>query len=641
MLVMPLSIAEHFKKLSHLLALEAKAEQEEALKALERNASGGVETSGNLITTLVIRDEEVGLGGRTLLTLAKRNQNLSLPWTRFRSGTPILLSEEDHSNGKKLYQNWRGVVTRMQSDQIQIALPDWPDEGNEFPLYRLERAGDEISRQRMQKGMDIAESARNSRLADLRDILLNICPACFHTTAYFEAFNPDLNKSQKEAIRFALSAEDLAILHGPPGTGKTTTLVELIRQLVHRDQRILAVAPSNMGVDNLLSQLLLSGEKALRMGHPARMMPGNRSVSLDEQVEHHPDMKMVQQLNREARQLQDQAARYTRAKPEPGMRNELRQEARSMLAEARKLEKQIMHRILDQAQIICATTTGLDPFMMEGQHFDWCIMDEASQGIEPVTWIPLQYTDRLVLAGDPYQLPPTVISQTAAKEGLSVSLMERLMLQLEKHVSRKLTVQYRMHQEIMNFSSQEFYENQLQADKTVENHLLSDLPGIETNDFTEAALHFIDTAGASYDEESDPNGESKYNVEEANLVLRKVQELLDAGVNPADLAIITPYSAQVRLLREKCADVMIEIDSVDGFQGREKEAIIVSLVRSNTENEIGFLEDIRRMNVALTRARRKLIVIGDSATITIHPFYQRMVTYFESIGAYHSVWEEQ
>ena len=631
-------INEFFKNKTHLLALEAKAEQEQALNDYQGEGTG-LEASGNMISSLVIRDEEIGLGGRIILTLAKKNENLDLPWTRLRSGTPVLLTEEDYNNGKKQHNNWRGVVSRVQKEQIQVVIENWPDEGNDFPLYRLEKAGDEISRQRMQKAMDLAVSTHSTRFADLRDILLDICPACYRTTSYFEPYNPNLNKSQIEAIRFALSAEDLAILHGPPGTGKTTTLVELIRQLLNRDQRILAVAPSNMGVDNLLHQLLEHGVKALRLGHPARVLPGNRSVSLDEQIENHPDMKMVQKLNREARQLLDQAARFMRAKPEPGMRADLRSEARDMFAEARKLEKQILNRILNQAQVVCATTTGLDPQMMSDQHFDWCIIDEASQGIEPAAWIPLQYADCVVLAGDPYQLPPTILSQKAAEQGMNVSMMERLMNQLGKHVSRKLTVQYRMHEDIMSFSSAEFYESELIADDLVKTHLLCDLPGVKNTPLTGAPLDYIDTAGASYDEESDAEGESKFNIEEANLAIKQVEQLISAGVKVEDIAIIAPYSAQVRLLREKFSDETLEIDSVDGFQGREKEAIVFSMVRSNVDNEIGFLEDIRRINVAMTRARRKLIVIGDSATITIHPFYQRMVTHFENIGAYHSVWE--
>jgi ATP-dependent RNA/DNA helicase IGHMBP2 len=269
------------------------------------------------------------------------------------------------------------------------------------------------------------------------------------------------------------------------------------------------------------------------------------------------------------------------------------------------------------------------------------VMDEASQSTEPAAWIPMLRSGRLVLAGDHFQLPPTVISTEAAREGFNISLLERLMQLHGSSITRMLTVQYRMHQDIMNFSSRELYENNLESHASVEGHLLRDLPGVADNELTSTPVHFIDTAGASYDEALEPDGESRLNLQEADLVARKVLELLDSGLPPAQIAVIAPYAAQVRLLRERLKQPELEIDSVDGFQGREKEAVVVTLVRSNIEGEIGFLGDIRRMNVALTRARRKLIVIGDSATVSQHPFYIRMVNYFESIGAYHSVWEEQ
>jgi ATP-dependent RNA/DNA helicase IGHMBP2 len=266
-------------------------------------------------------------------------------------------------------------------------------------------------------------------------------------------------------------------------------------------------------------------------------------------------------------------------------------------------------------------------------------MDEASQSVEPSAWIPIQYANRLVLAGDHFQLPPMVISPEAIRGGFNISLMERL-LNINSGLSRLLNIQYRMHQDIMNFSSDVFYERSLQADESVRTALLSDLPQVTSSPLTDCPIHFIDTAGASYDEEQETNGDSRLNPVEAELVIKKVHELLSRGLTSDQIAIISPYSAQVKLLREKLKQLDIEIDSVDGFQGREKEVVIVSLVRSNREGEVGFLADTRRMNVALTRARRKLIVIGDSATITSHGFYQRMVEYFESIGAYHSVWEE-
>ena len=442
-------------------------------------------------------------------------------------------------------------------------------------------------------------------------------------------------------MRFALSADDVAIIHGPPGTGKTTTVVELIRQITRAGGHVLAVAPSNIAVDNMLERLLAAGEKVIRLGHPARVTPALRAHTLDMLVEDHPDVRMAHKLAREAYALRERAAKYTRARPQPGARQAMRQDAKAMLNDARKIEDMVVERLLDGARILCATTTGLDPRLLGDRTFDCCVIDEANQATEAAAWGPLQYAARLVLAGDHKQLPPTIISAPAAAAGFNISLPERLLDQLGSGISRRLTVQYRMHHEIMQFPSEEFYEGNLQAHPSVEHHLLQHLPGLAANAWTGTAVTFIDTAGAGYDEELEPDGDSRSNPGEAGLVLDKLRLLLEAGLSPSDIAVISPYSAQVRLLRERVSQRDVEVDSVDGFQGREKEAVIVSLVRSNRDGEIGFLEDVRRMNVALTRARRKLIVIADSATIAAHPFYRRMLAYFETIGAYHSVWEDQ
>jgi superfamily I DNA and/or RNA helicase len=628
---------EHFQRLIHLLELEAEAEKQEALRDMQLRSPAAAVASGSTLIHLVIRDEEAGLGGRILLTLGNRNQTLELPWTRLGIGTPVILSEEGL---KEETPGWRGVVSHISKNDLQVAFMDPPESESERPTFRLDRFSDEISFQRQRQGLEKASLAANSRFAELRDVLLGLRPPVFHPMANPSPISKTLNQGQREAVNLALSAEDVAILHGPPGTGKTTTLVELICQITHTGQRVLAVAPSNLAVDNLFEKLLNAGEKAIRVGHPARVRPELRQYTLDALAENHPDIKLAHKLVREAYALQEKASKYTRAKPEPGERRAKRQEARQMLSDARKIEDQAVAGLLTNARVVCATLTGLDREMLSKQHFDWCVMDEASQCTEAAAWAPLQIADRLVLAGDPFQLPPTIISAQASAEGFNVSLMERLITDLGKEAVRRLSVQYRMHQQIMEFSSLEFYENDLSADASVCGHLLQDLPGVTENDLTGTPIDFIDTAGASYDESSEPDGDSRFNLQEADLVLKKVQALIVCGLAPSEIAVITPYSAQVRVLRELLKQIEIEIDSVDGFQGREKEAVIVSLVRSNRENEIGFLEDVRRMNVALTRARRKLIVIGDSATITIDPFYQRMVTYFESVGAYHSVWEE-
>ena len=642
-------VDDYFQRLARLLDLEGEAEKQEELRAVQRRLGqaalpASAEASGTSLGNLVIREQDVGLGGSILLTLGKRNQNLPLPWTRLGTGSPVILSEEGADSPGDRAAGWRGVVSRLQKDTLQIAFVGWSENGlieaSGHPTFRVDRSSDEISRQRQLQSLQKAGSAAYTRLAALRDVLLGLQEPTFLPVDPAPLLDKNLNQAQQEAVRFALSAEDLAIIHGPPGTGKTTTLVELIRQITRRGQSVLAVAPSNLAVDNLLERLLEAGENAIRLGHPARVLPELRAHTLDGLVENHPDMRLARKITREAYALRAQAARYTRARPEPGARQALRLEARQMLADARKIEDQLVELLVRTAPIVCATTTGLDGRLLGGRFFDWCVLDEASQGTEPGAWIPLQYANRLVLAGDPFQLPPTILSAQAIAGGLQVSLMERLMVQLGPTAARRLAVQYRMNQEIMAFSSAEFYSGSLVASPSVEQHLLQDLPGVAVNELTGTPVLFIDTAGASYDEAVEPDGDSRYNPMEAELVLRKVQELLDAGLSPTQMAVISPYSAQVRLLRERLRQPEIEIDSVDGFQGREKEAVLISLVRSNPDGEIGFLEDVRRTNVALTRARRKLVVVGDSATITVHPFYQRMVAYFDAIRAYHSVWEE-
>ena len=637
---MKTSPTQYFGNLSLLLDLEAEAEKREAVREHTRLSPLEAEATGNSLIQLVIREEGYGLGGHFLLGFGKRNENLSLPWTRLGVGSPVIVSEENRSSSSE-ENGWRGIVSSVRRDAIQVAVNQFIEAESDRPTFRLDRATDEISRFRQRQAMELARGASGgSRLEVLRDVLIGSVGPVFEKIQPIQVLNKNLNASQIEAVQFALSAEDVAIIHGPPGTGKTTTLVELIAQITRNGQSVLAVASSNLAVDNLLERLIAAGENAIRLGHPARVTPELREHTLDLLVENHPDVKIANKLTRDAYILRDQAERYTRARPEPGAKQAMRQEAKDMLREARKIEDHITTGILSKAQIVCATATGLDRDRLEGKYFDWCIMDEASQSTEPAAWIPIQYAQRIVFAGDHFQLPPTVISSEAIKGGFGISLMERLLTDIGPSISRRLNVQYRMHNDIMNFSSDVFYENSLQADESVRTALLTDLPTVTSSPLTDCPVHFIDTAGASYDEETEPNGDSRLNPLEAELVVKKINELLEAGVSAETIAVISPYSAQVRLLREMLSKSEIEIDSVDGFQGREKEAVIVSLVRSNQEGEVGFLADTRRMNVALTRARRKLIVIGDSATITSHGFYQRMVKYFESIGAYHSVWEE-
>lgn len=631
----PFFMHDHFQRLLRLLDMESRAEAQRILERGRRLSPADAQRTGNSLLDLVVVDEDAGLGGRYLLKLVLRKRQ-PLPWTRLNVGSPVVFSPDK----AKADEGWRAVVCERREEFLTIAMAALPDDLAEHDTWRIDLSHDEISAERQRAALKVAGTVRGQRLAELRQILLGDRPATFHLERDDEALNPGLNESQRSAVRFALSARDVALIHGPPGTGKTTAVVELMRRAVRRGERVLACAPSNLAVDNLLERLLGFGERAVRLGHPARVTPELRAHTLDLLVDQHQDVRLARKLVKEALALFRKAGRYTRAKPEPGARRDMRQEARSLLADARRLETQAVAHILDTASIVCATTTGLDAELLGDRKFDLAVVDEACQSTEPGCWIPLLRSDRVVLAGDHCQLPPTILSGEAAAEGFSVSLFERLMALTGPTVSRRLSVQYRMHASIAEFSSREFYEGSLQADPAVAGHRLCDLPAVAITSLTEAPVEFIDTAGAGYEEELEPDGESRLNPQEALLACRKVRMLLECGVNPEDIALITPYAAQVRYLREQLDVPGLQIDTVDGFQGREKEAVVISLVRSNTEGEVGFLADVRRTNVALTRARRKLLVVGDSATLSSHPFYARLLEYFEEIGEYRTVWDE-
>jgi len=625
---------DHFQRLLRLMDVESRAEAQQTRERLARLSPQQAEQAGTSLVDMAIADEYAGLGGRLILTLVKRNRTLGLPWTRLGTGSPVLLSAEGVKD-----VGVRGVVSDRNERLIRVAVNEFPEEFEEYATWRIDLSSDEVARGRQRTALNAVRTAERGRLAEFKAVTLKQRPARSHREIPFEPYDTSLNPPQLEAVAFALKAADLAIIHGPPGTGKTTTVIELIRQAIARGEKVLACAPSNLAVDNLLERLIRAGERAVRLGHPARVVAELRQHTLDLMVEEHEDVRLAHKLVKDALALRRKAARYTRAKPAPGERNELRQEARELFADARRLENQAVKHILDTASVLCVTTTGISNEILGDREFDLCVIDEAGQTTEPPCWIPLLRSKRVVLAGDHFQLPPTVVSPEAAGQGFSVSLLERVALE-QPELSRRLTIQYRMHDAIMGFSSLKFYDGQLAADGSVCGHRLCDLPGVQTVPMTETPLELIDTAGAGYDEETEPDGESRLNPQEADLIVRKVQELIALGLGPRDIAVIAPYAAQVRLIRSLLEVPGVEVDSVDGFQGREKEAVIVSLVRSNATGEIGFLADTRRMNVAITRARRKLLMVGDSATLSAHPFYRDLFEYIEGFGAYRTVWDE-
>lgn len=524
--------------------------------------------------------------------------------------------------GSKLqYLSFTATVSYAEHDRMVVALPD---SGRIVDLQRQDALGvqlffDETSYRLMFEALDRVIRARSGRLADLRDIFYTKAPASRYT---FDAMRfPWLNASQEKAVNEVLWAKDVAVVHGPPGTGKTTTLVEAIFETLRRESQVLVCAQSNMAVDWISEKLVDRGINVLRIGNPTRVNDKMLSFTYERRFEAHPDYPQLWSIRKAIRELRQQRKHA----------DSWHQKMDRLKSRATELELRIRSSLFGEARVIASTLTGAANRVLEGEKYSTLFIDEAAQALEAACWIAIRKAGRVILAGDHCQLPPTVKSIMALKGGLGKTLMERIVENKPETVTL-LKMQYRMNEQIMKFSSEWFYNGMVESAPTVSHRGILDY---------DTPMMWIDTAECDGKEEFVGENFGRINRAEAELTLQTLQQYLEKIgkqrilEESIDVGIISPYRAQVQLLRKELRKReffrpyrhLLTVNTVDGFQGQERDIILISLVRSNDCGDIGFLRDLRRMNVAITRARMKLIILGSSETMTSHPFYKKLYEY--------------
>ena len=543
------------------------------------------------------------------------------------------------------YFRFTGTVSFVDGDRMVVTIPDNSSSGSShvLDLQGAEQLGvqlsfDETSYRLMMEALARAIKGKG-RLGYLRDLFYTkgMKPETF---TFAPMHFPYLNKTQEDAVNQVLRAKDVAIVHGPPGTGKTTTLVEAIRETLMRENQVLVCAQSNMAVDWISEKLVDRGINVLRIGNPTRVNDKMLSFTFERRFEAHPDYPQLWALRKAIRELRSHRSRR--------LSDGYHQKMESLTSRATELEIRINNELFGEARVIASTLVGAANRLLDGQKFGTLFIDEAAQALEAACWIPMRRVSRVVLAGDHCQLPPTVKSIAALKAGLGTTLMERIVENHPEAVTL-LRIQYRMNDDIMRFSSNYFYNGQVESAPEVKYRSILDLDvpitWIDTRQMLKPE-HPVDPDNPEYpDFHESMQGESRINQAEAELTLMALQyyynkigkqRLLDERI---DVGIISPYRAQVQLLRRllkkreffKPFRRLISINTVDGFQGQERDIIVISLVRSNDEGQIGFLRDLRRMNVAITRARMKLIILGDKDTMSRHPFYRQLYRYIKEL----------
>ena len=621
----------YFAHQRHLVQLEREEERRLHLEVIQAMPLVKRVAKGYSWYPLQVSDTGYGIGGRPTLTVTREGDEAH----QFRAGTSInLFTTQPAANGPQR----AGVIHYVKKNRMKIVLggedlPDWLQSGG----VGVDLMFDERTYVEMDRALQTLEEARGNRIAELRDVITGVRPAEYRPVGEDAvAHLGHLNDSQRAAVREILSADHLSLIHGPPGTGKTTTLVAAVGELVKTEPRVLFCTPSNSAADLVTIRLAEMGVRVVRTGNISRVEEDVLRHTLDLQIAEHPDTAQVKKLRKEAAEVRKRAAKLRGRDKGLAFRD-----AGRLSSWARQLEDRTLDHVLDTTQVIVCTLIGAAAGILGGHEFRTCIVDEAAQALEPATWIPILKANRVVLAGDPFQLPPTVKNRKAEKEGFSETLLEKSLALHGRNAL--LEVQYRMNEPIMGYSNQVFYGGRLRAAELVARRSLPGVPLAES-------VVFIDTAGTGFEEKLHPRFKSRYNEGEL-FTLREHLLQLRGMIPPEDalpsVAIISPYREQVVRAEdmidaeEGLRQMDVTVNTVDGFQGRERDVVYLSLVRSNERQEIGFLADYRRMNVAITRARKYLIVIGDSATVGGDAFFAGFLNYVEQNGLYQTAWEYQ
>lgn len=548
----------------------------------------------------------------------------------FEPGRPLIFFTRD-LNGRASLMSFTATVSYVDGNTMYVALP------NSGALSQLEAQGemgvqlffDETSYNTMFAALAQVMKAKGSRLEELREVLIGGAKPQFRQG--YPTRLPWLNHSQEEAVNHILNARDTAVIHGPPGTGKTTTLVEAIYETLHRESQLLVCAQSNTAVDWICEKLADRGVAVLRIGNPVRVNDKMLSYTYERRFESHPDYSELWSLRKAIRQAQSALRKGGSAQ-----RESHRNQINKLKSRATELEISMEQAIFGEARVVASTLIGAGHRLLSYRRFGSLFIDEAAQALGAACWVAIAKAERVIFAGDHCQLPPTVKSPEAVRGGLGYTLMERVAT-CKPETTSLLRRQYRMHEDIMSFSSEWFYDGRLEADSSVRNRsiLQWDTPMV-----------WYDTTAADAGEEVVGTTQSRINKEEGYLLLHLLEQYVERigreriVEERIDFGVISPYKAQVHFLRrlmKQSAKLrpyrsLISVNSVDGFQGQERDVILISLVRANDGGNIGFLRDLRRMNVAITRARMKVMILGDASTLTQHPFYQKLYQHIERVG---------